>query len=868
MFKRISALLIMLTVFFTCLPQIGLAMVEEGKIYIYVSPTGTENGDGTIENPFATVIQARDKIRALKESGAKPEKGFVVYLRGGDYQLKEGITFNEADSGTESAPIVYRSYPGEKPILVGGASLPADKFKNISDDTIKERIVDEDARDKVLQINLKELGFNDYGEHFLRGTYSYRNPVPSIRPEFNPPELVVDDNLLSLSRYPNEGYMTIQTVKRVGYADDLKNQEEYVEPFIISPGDNRISKWTKAKKAIIHGFWRYDWADQSMFIEKIDVKANTIEPHQGSVYGVLQGQKFYAYNLLEEIDIPGEYFLDHDTGVLYMYPPEGFTSDSSVTLSLLESDAIVFNGASYIDFKGIDISSMRAGAIIIEKGDHIRFMDAEIKFAADFAVEINKYAFNCGLVNCYVHDVDGGVRLNSGIVQTLTPGNSYVENCEFERYSRLTKTYRGAVNSSGVENRIAYNEIHDGPHLALQIGGFDTIIEYNEIYNVLKEADDMATIYTGLTYLMRGQQVRYNYIHDIVSESGQGAGAHAIYLDGSQSGVSVYGNIIENIESGAALFINGGHDNNFVNNIVINTSSGVQMGQNSEFTKHPDVAIKFLEDSVYKSAHWDDASAEPWNQPIFTERYPEMLASFENHPELPMNNKMINNLFVNTKKTDLRDNTNALLLDENNVATNKDPGFYDMPRRNYILKEDASIFKENPKFISLPFSRMGRYDNRALYRVKDAVVLALNTPLALRNGENGQVDPENLKVVPKLIGDKTYVPLRFIAESIGAEVSYDEQTRGIKIKGENTTLEMAVDSTSAAKNGESFTMEEAPIISENRTLVPLREVVNLFDKKVFWDDCGLIAISDAEDLFNHENDREIISYLYNNLTIY
>ena len=51
-------------------------------------------------------------------------------------------------------------------------------------------------------------------------------------------------------------------------------------------------------------------------------------------------------------------------------------------------------------------------------------------------------------------------------------------------------------------------------------------------------------------------------------------------------------------------------------------------------------------------------------------------------------------------------------------------------------------------------------------------------------------------------------------------------------------------------------------------MIPLRDVAEILDKKVFWNDRGFIAISDYEDLFDNASDDEIIDYLYNSLRIY
>ena len=125
---------------------------NDNKIYLYVATDGNENGDGTISNPFSSIEKARDEIRRLKESGINPAEGFVVYLRGGNYGLSKGIIFSAQDSGTSEAPVVYASYPGEKAMIVGGASINAKHFVPLNNEDIKARVIDETAKNKIMQI--------------------------------------------------------------------------------------------------------------------------------------------------------------------------------------------------------------------------------------------------------------------------------------------------------------------------------------------------------------------------------------------------------------------------------------------------------------------------------------------------------------------------------------------------------------------------------------------------------------------------------------------------------------------------------------------------------------------------------------------
>ncbi len=229
---------------------------------------------------------------------------------------------------------------------------------------------------------------------------------------------------------------------------------------------------------------------------------------------------------------------------------------------------------------------------------------------------------------------------------------------------------------------------------------------------------------------------------------------------------------------------------------------------------------------------------------------------------------MRSNLIVKSKATKFLGSAGSYLNMENNYVTNADPGFVDMQGRNYLLKEDAKLPEELGDFKKLPFTRMGRYDSRSRQRVKGAVVLTINSPVALKDGKECMIDAQNLNVAPKIINDSTFVPLRFLSEGFGAEVTYDDATRSVKIVSEGNTLELTIDSTQAKKNGEAVNLDMAPVIDGGRTIIPLRNVVELLDKKVYWNDIGLIVVSGNEEILNEESDKEMINYLYELASIY
>ncbi len=82
----------------------------------YVSPDGSENGDGSFEQPFATIEQAKAAVRKMKKDQVSHA---VVALMAGTYDI-DSIEFTEKDSGTEICRVIYSAYGDGKVIFDGG----------------------------------------------------------------------------------------------------------------------------------------------------------------------------------------------------------------------------------------------------------------------------------------------------------------------------------------------------------------------------------------------------------------------------------------------------------------------------------------------------------------------------------------------------------------------------------------------------------------------------------------------------------------------------------------------------------------------------------------------------------------------------
>jgi len=125
---RYASLLTIAILFISACTQSGISgaegISEQGVspdgLSFFVAPDGNDEDRGTIKEPFATLRQARDAVRKSKKAGAK---SVTIYLREGVYHLSRPVTFTEGDSGSSDAPVTYKAYPGERPVVSGGFKL-------------------------------------------------------------------------------------------------------------------------------------------------------------------------------------------------------------------------------------------------------------------------------------------------------------------------------------------------------------------------------------------------------------------------------------------------------------------------------------------------------------------------------------------------------------------------------------------------------------------------------------------------------------------------------------------------------------------------------------------------------------------------
>ena len=131
--------------------------------------------------------------------------------------------------------------------------------------------------------------------------------------------------------------------------------------------------------------------------------------------------------------------------------------------------------------------------------------------------------------------------------------------------------------------------------------------------------------------------------------------------------------------------------------------------------------------------------------------------------------------------------------------------------------------------LTYTFSETGKNAN-----INRFVVMSIGSNMANVNNSN-----VSLEAAPIVKSNRTFVPLRVIAEAFGAEVGYDEKTKKVTVKSEGNTLELTQDDKKLMINDKEKLMDVAPFVSNARVMVPVRFVAEELGFKV-------TAIRDAQ----------------------
>ncbi|HBQ64731.1 MAG TPA: hypothetical protein DD727_07400 [Clostridiales bacterium] len=525
--------------------------INSAKAVIYVSPQGNDEWAGTIQAPFKTLEKARDAVRNLKSSGDPLRSGPVaVILRGGVYPVEKSFTLDQKDSGCLESPVIYMACPGEKVVLTGAKTLEREWFHPISDPAILTRIIDQEAAKRIVALDLRSHGITAYGQlnchGFARDNLGGR---PRENPFGNPPMMLYTNGKRQiLARWPNAG--TVQMEKIIEPGPVRGDPDFTVRGGTFSVGFDRMKYWRQAEDIWVDGIFGYSWEWSYNKVSGFDAEKRSITLGYGEISGINRNWSpdFHHYeNLLEEIDMPGEYMIERKTGMLYYYPePDFYSGETDITVSVLEEPMIILDRVSGLEFRDLIFETSRGTAVEMTDCREVAVDHCEFKNIALHAVKIQN-STACGVRNSVIHDIgSAGIIIGGGNIKTLEYGNCFVENCEIYHVAFYSKVYQPAVLIEGVGNTVFGSSIHHTPHAAIRLFGNDQIIERNEIYSCCLDFEDMGAVsyFTLYRPQERGNVIRKNYFYNIGTDQ---TGVHAIYADDQSMGLVIEMNLFDHI---------------------------------------------------------------------------------------------------------------------------------------------------------------------------------------------------------------------------------------------------------------------------------------------------------------------------------
>ena len=710
--NKLSHLVLSCFLVICSLLSVGAYCQQPASTTFYVAPNGSSSNPGTMASPFARPEDAWNAIGKIQGP-----LNAMVYIRGGNYSFSKSFVLTQNGQDT-SRHITFSNYQNEKVRFTGSTKLDNTQFKPVSDAAILGRLPAA-SKGKVLEIDLKQAGITDYGKWVSHG-YKMISPAPL--------ELFYNEMALTVARYPNTGLLPIGTVLDPG--TNLRNREKVPRGAKFKFPDSRINNWKSADNAWVGGYFSYGYSDDYLKIDSFDFENQTIRLKQPSVYSVFSSddvskaelknsQKIrglYIYNLLEEIDQPGEWYLDQSSGKLYLWPPDNGLASADIEVSMLEDPILVLAGTSNISFRGIGFEYSRGmGLLVIATSNtvisHCNFDDlGTVGFSTSnqlkekpvqYGTQAGAYNRNLLVeVSSICNTGTGAVFLDGGDRQTLTPANNVLDNCDIYNYSRINKTFCPAVSLSGVGNSVTHCYIHDAPDHAIVFYGNDHLIAYNHIKNVLSYVTDAGAVGTGRDLGSTGNKMNYNFFDNI--ESKVGSSVAAIYLDDGSSGMEADGNVFYKCGSPGtyhmgAVHINGGSDNIFRNNYFIDCNQ------------------------AYSNSQWTD---QHWKELIGAEKDISKVfrPGIDIHSDVwAQKYKHINRLMDTTSSTPTRQNYtfNTLVykvgvfsagtsyVHKNVVTATDDPGFANLNQLDFTLTKTPAALQQAADWKPVPFAEIG-----------------------------------------------------------------------------------------------------------------------------------------------------------------
>ena len=622
------------------------AAIACAETTVWVSPGGTDKNPGSQTAPVATLPRAAELVR--KARAAHPKEAVTVWLGEGIYVLSEPLTLSEADSGTATAPVVWRGVERGKVQIVGARTLAPAQLRPITDPAVLARLAPE-AEGKLVEYDLAANNIR-----CAAGLPDFQSDPADLC------TLFYEGARLPISRWPN-GQYGYTTIKRVLSTGNMKADQP--DGGVFEYREDRPARWqaSVAEGGVwLRGFWRVPWVAETLRVKAIDSAQQTISltvstsngigsKYSPLVNGTRTGngnEKWCALNLVEEIDQPGEWAVDFKRAKLYLFPPASF-DPARLRLADNAQSLIVFAAARFITLRDVALGQQIGDGIKIEGGQSVQLLGCALNGVVRRGVVV-RGGTGHRIQSCDISEIGlTAIDLLGGDRQTLVSSGFEVVNNHLWHIALngpVPAITAGIdVHSQNIVGaRIVHNRIHDVSYSGITFGGNDNTFEANEIYRVGLDGGDLGGIYSNGGWTTRGNVVRGNFIHHNPS-------ANAIYMDDGNSGLLVEDNLIYRANTG--IFIGGGHDHTAHGNTIIDCAHAFHIDDRG-------IARKY---SPTNGRLRGDLNSVPYATSPWKDRYPALVGILKSNPTVPHGNVLTGNFVVGCQNLARRSGKEATL---------------------------------------------------------------------------------------------------------------------------------------------------------------------------------------------------------------
>ncbi|MBR2340612.1 MAG: right-handed parallel beta-helix repeat-containing protein [Clostridia bacterium] len=597
---------------------------DKSGYHIYVSEDGFDYNDGSTPEKAVETIYRANELAADYINGETPDKqDVIISFEEGNYYIPTTV---KMVTGTEEVGIYYTSRGG-RAYFVGGINIKPYEIMKCNDTEIANKVKDEDARNNLYEVDL--TNYTRYLTDFLANPANLNGTTVH-----NSIEFYVGNYNLQPSRFPDKDYQAGDTTAvgvdmpgsfAITYINYMKDGQfvsvdeiaDYsttpLNIFLTGETYEKVKSWDVANEKIyiedtlnnnytitrhyVTSFTdtRYSFDGNVTYYDGY-VTLHTGRGSNGAVGLPSNGGSYsefrraYFFNIIEEINDPGEFYYDEADKKLYVYLDETMSANDLYVATLgtqafniegqpdsliqnihfvnmgfrySQSDWMHMKNATNITVSGC-LMGLNAGlAVFTQNATNLTFKDSIFE-------QLGTGVFRLWNTAWGDHDDDGVYDL----------ANVLVENCILRDISEQKVDYRpafGFFKFSGITVR--HCTVSEGGHAAVQYSeAANLLFEYNEWYGFMTETDDGGLSYSGMAdaTTMTGTVWRYNLIHDIGS-SWQPWGVRVFYSDADSALYTIHDNVIYNFMQGEAkgVVFHNVHGGKIYNNIIMNTAEDV-----------------------------------------------------------------------------------------------------------------------------------------------------------------------------------------------------------------------------------------------------------------------------------------------------